>query len=357
MTRPARLTVQFQFSFSSSSVQSHCSNLCSLLSNEDVDMQIHIKKIVHITGVFIALFAIAGLATSARAETSHDKYSQSRNGYQNQSSGIHARFANNRRESRRVTVTIPMNGVYFHDRKTLKLKSLIKDYSQLRPRDYTLDRVILNAAFRKKAHHSYERESYAYLKTKRLYSERKQIPYARNQHRYPHVNLNVSQAVSADDWKLYIGPNVRIKTITLVLERKSQGHGRYARYQNSNYKSLRNRNGHDYARDVRQHWSEFANVRTKKQNRRDKQLRIPNGAKQLKLVGENRDTDILYAWVSYSDGRIQRLHTLQGTVRNGKSLRATIRGSRHNDVQATLHLVFKPTNRGYRSNLCIKSAL
>ncbi len=312
-------------------------------------MQIHTRKISQLAGVVVALFAMAGLATSAHAEHSRDNYSNNRNFYQNQGSGFQFRITHNRREAKRVTVTIPMYGVYFRDRKTLKLKSLINDYSRLRPRDYTLDRVVLKAAFRKEAHHSYARESYAYLKTKRLYSERKHIPFARNQHRYAHVNLNVSQAVSADDWKLYIGPNVRIKTITLVLEKKTRGHRRYASYQNTN-------DSHGFERDVRQHWNEFANIRSKKQNRRDKQLRIPQGARHIRLVGESRDTDILYAWLSYSDGRIQRLQTLQGTLRYGQNLRATIGSSHHEDVKATLHLVFKPHTRGYRSNLSVQSA-
>ena len=307
-------------------------------------MQNQGKRLKKLAGLFVVLFALAGLAPGAQAAHSQLAYTNTANSYQTPRSSFQTRYAHHRRDQNRVTVTVPMNGIYFSHRKTLKVKSLVKDYSQFRARDYTLERVVLNAAFRKAAHHQYERESYAYLKTRRLYSERKHIPYARTHHHYPRVNLNVHQSVSADDWKLYIGPNVKIDSITLVLNRKPRGQYRYTSVQN------------EYELDDHHAWSEFANIRTKRENRRDKQLRIPQGAQHVKLVGERRDTDILYAWVSYSDGRIQRLQSLQGTLRYGQSVKAPIRRGHHQDVQATLHLVFKPHHRGHRSNLSVQSA-
>ena len=163
-------------------------------------------NITKLAGVLVALFALSGLAQTVQAAHAQFAYTNTGNHYQTQRSSFQNRHTRHHREENRVTVTIPMNGIYFNHRKTLKLKSLIKDYSQFRPRDYNLDRVVLNAAFRRAAHHQFARESYAYLKTKRLVSERKHIPYARNRHHYQRVSLNVHQAVSADDWKLYIGP-------------------------------------------------------------------------------------------------------------------------------------------------------
>jgi len=309
-------------------------------------MQTGSTKNSSIARVFVALLSLAAFAPGIQAAHSQNAYTSSSIGYQSHRSSGENRYGRHRRVNNQVIVTIPMNGVYFNHRKTLKLKSLVKDYSQFRARDYTLERVVLNAAFRQAAHHRYERESYAYLKTKRLVSERRHIPYTRNHHQYPRVSLTVHQSVSADNWKLYIGPNVKIDSITLVLNRKSRGH-----YQTTSF------HGSDkYGFDERHHWSEFANIRTRRENRRDKQLRIPTGASHIKLVGERRDTDILYAWVSYSNGRIQRLPGLQGTLRYGQSLKAPIRPGNHQDVQATLHLVFKPHHRGHRSNMSVQSA-
>ena len=111
-----------------------------------------------------------------------------------------------------------------------------------------------------------------------------------------------------------------------------------------------------HRRHRNQDWYEFASIRTKKSHRRDKQILIPSGTRHIKLVGDRRNTDILYAWVSYSDGSLQRLSGLQGTLYFGQTLAAPIRLRRHSNTRATLHLVFRPHNKGHRSNISVHAA-
>ena len=264
----------------------------------------------------------------------------------------HTNYRNHSGVEKHISITVPMDHTYYNKKKSLRLNRLIKRHSSINPHDYKLDRVLLTAAAYRNSPDYFLPNAYAYLKNGRYTSDVVNIPHSHSYRRIPRVRLNADHRVRDDHWRLVIGPGVTVDQVTLILKRKNHRGSHYADFRghaHSNFNTA-------YVQQHQQDWHKFASIRSKKSHRRDRQLRIPNGTHQVKLVADKRDTDILHAWVSYSDGSIQRLTELQGTVYVGQSLNTAIRLKRASIAQATLHLVFKPHRRGHRSYLTLYSA-